>query len=199
MDKQLIITIGREFGTGGHLIAEELAKRFGLMLYDHNLLEIIAAEKNANYEELKRFDEIPINRLLSRKVKGHSNSMQDNVAKMQMTYLIDKAKAGESFIAVGRCAEFVLRQFPCTISFFITGDYEETLRRVMSLYNLSKEAAENKMSRHDLMRKAYHNYYCDMKWGDSRAYEVCVNSSKLGIEKTADMLEKHIRYRLEDM
>ncbi len=199
MDRQLIITIGREFGTGGHLIAEELAKRFNLRLYDHNLLEFIAKEKNVDYDELKKYDEIPVNRLLSRTVKGRSNSMQENVARMQMKYLIEKAKEGESFISVGRCSEFVLRQFSCTISFFILGDFDEKLERVKTVYNLSDDEAENKMTRHDMKRKLYHNYYCDIKWGDSRAYDLCVNVSKLGIEKTVDMLEEYIRNRIEVM
>lgn len=196
MDKQLIITIGREFGSGGHLIAEELAKRFNLPLYDHNLLEIIATEKNANYEELKKYDELPINRLLSRRVKGHSNSMQDNVAKMQMKHLVKMAKENKSFVVVGRCAEYVLKDFPSVISFFVLGDFETKLERVMSVYNLPEDVAESKMTRHDTKRKAYHNYYCDIKWGDSRAYDICVNSSRLGIEKTVDMLEEYIRNRL---
>lgn len=199
MEKQLIITIGREFGSGGHVIAEALAKKFDLTLYDNNLLEIIAKEKNANFEELKKYDEIPINRLLSRKVKGHSNSMQDHVARMQMKFLRQKAESGESFIAVGRCSEYALRDYKCHVSFFVLGDFETKLQRVMTVYNLSEDDAENKMTRHDMKRKAYHNYYCDTKWGDSRGYEICINSSMLGIERTVDMLESYVRQRLEDM
>lgn len=199
MDKQLIITIGREFGTGGRLIAEELAKRFDLKLYDHNILEYIAKEKNVDYDELKKYDEIPVNRLISRTVKGHSNSMSENVAQMQMKYLVDKAKSGESFVSVGRCSEFVLRDFPCAVKLFVLGDYDEKLKRVMTVYNLSEEEAENKMTRHDMKRKLYHNHFCDIKWGDSRAYDLCVNVSRLGIEKTVDMLEEYIKNRLETM
>lgn len=199
MGKQLIVTIGREFGSGGHVIGEALAQRFGLTLYDNNLLEVIAREKNVDFEELKRYDEIPINRLLSRSVKGHSNSMQDHVAKMQMNFLKQKAESGESFIAIGRCSEYALREYPCHVSLFVLGDYETKLQRVMTVYQLSEDDAENKMTRHDMKRKAYHNYYCDSKWGDSRSYEVCINSSKLGIEKTVDILESYIRQRLEDM
>lgn len=198
MDKQLIITIGREFGTGGHLIAEELAKRFDLTLYDHNLLEYIAKEKNVDYNELKKYDEIPVNRLLTRRIKGCSNSMAENVAIMQMKYLAEKAKEGQSFISVGRCSEYVLKSFPNVVKIFILGDYEEKLKRVMTVYNLSEEDAENKMTRHDMIRKLYHNYYCDPKWGDSRAYDLCVNDSKLGIERTVDMLEAYIKNRMQD-
>ena len=76
MDKQLIISVGREFGSGGHVIAEDLARRFALPLYDYNLLEHIAEEKDIAHEELKKYDEKPKSRLFSRTVRGHSNSIQ---------------------------------------------------------------------------------------------------------------------------
>ena len=82
MEKQLIISIGREFGSGGHVIAEALAKKFNIPMYDHNLLDHIAAEKNLDLETLKKFDEKPRNVLLSRTVKGHSSSPSDNIAMM---------------------------------------------------------------------------------------------------------------------
>ena len=87
MGKQLIISVGREFGSGGHVIAEELARRFELPLYDNNLLEHIAEEKEISHESLKKYDERPKNRLFSRTVRGYSNSMQENLANMQFDYL----------------------------------------------------------------------------------------------------------------
>ena len=180
MDGQMIISVGREFGSGGHVIAEALAKRFGLPLYDSNLLEHIAQEKNIDHTELKKYDEKPKNRLLSRTVRGYSNSAQENIAYMQFDYLKKKAESGESFVVVGRCAETKLKGFPGLISFFILGDKEKKAERVMKVYGVSRD-------------EALHNYYCRGKWGDSRNYDFSINSSRLGIDGTVTMLEEYIR------
>lgn len=196
MEKQLIISIGREFGSGGHVIAEALAKKFNIPMYDHNLLDHIAEEKNLDLATLKKFDEKPRNVLLSRTVKGHSSSPSDNIAMMQFDYLKKKAEKGESFVIVGRCAEMVLKEFEGMISIFILGDKECKTKRVMEVYDISKEEARKKMERHDVYRKQYHNSYCDSKWGDSRSYDLCVNSSRLGIDGTVAMLADYIRARM---
>lgn len=193
MDRQLIISVGREFGSGGHVIAEALAERFGLVLYDSNLLENIAQEKNMDHGELKKFDEKPKNKLLSRTVRGYSNSPQENLANMQFDYLREKAKAGESFVVVGRCSETKLKEYPGFLSFFILGDREKKAERVMQVYGVSREEAVHMMEREDWERKTYHNYYCKGKWGDSRNYDFSINSSRLGIDGTVDVLETYIK------
>ena len=193
MKKQLIISVGREFGSGGHVIAETLAKRFDLPLYDSNILESIAQERNVDAKTLHRYDEVPRNILFSRRVREYSTSAEENIAQMQFEYLKKKADEGESFIVVGRCAETVLGDRPNVISLFVLGDSEVKCKRVMEIYDLSERDAQFKMDRHDKYRKQYHNYYCKDKWGDSRNYDVCVNSAKLGIERTADILEEYIK------
>ena len=197
MGKQLIISVGREFGSGGHVIAEELARRFELPLYDNNLLEHIAEEKEISHESLKKYDERPKNRLFSRTVRGYSNSMQENLANMQFDYLKKKAAAGESFVIVGRCSETILKGFDGLVTIFVLGDPDVKAERIRKVYGVSEEEARRMMKREDWNRKSYHNYYCKGKWGDSRNYDFSINSSRLGIEKTVDMLEKCIRARME--
>ncbi len=196
MEKQLILSVGREFGSGGHVIAEALAKRFDLPLYDNNLLVQIAEERNLPPEALRKYDEKPINKLFSRTVRGYSNSLQENVAHIQFDYLREKAAAGASFVVVGRCAETKLKGNEGLISIFILGDREAKAARIMKLYDLSESEALRLMDREDWQRKSYHNYYCKGKWGDSRNYDFSINSSKLGIEKTVDILEVYIKQRL---
>lgn len=197
MGKQLIISVGREFGSGGHVIAEELARRFELPLYDNNLLEHIAEEKEISHESLKKYDERPKNRLFSRTVRGYSNSMQENLANMQFDFLKKKAAAGESFVIVGRCSETVLKGFDGLVTIFVLGDPEVKAERIRKVYGVSGEESRRMMKREDWKRKSYHNYYCKGKWGDSRNYDFSINSSRLGIEKTVDMLETCIRARME--
>ncbi|HJC57652.1 MAG TPA: cytidylate kinase-like family protein [Candidatus Eisenbergiella intestinipullorum] len=198
MQKRLILTVSREFGSGGHVIAEALARRFELDLYDNNLLEHIAEEKNVGGDVLKRYDERPKNRLFSRTVRGYSNSIQENVANMQFDYLKKLARDGKSFVVVGRCSETILKGYEGLVSIFVLGDREVKRERIMRLYRLSAEEAEHMMARKDWERKSYHNYYCKGKWGDSRNYDLSINSSRLGIDRTVDLLEAYVRARMED-
>ena len=142
MEKQLIISIGREFGSGGHEIAEILAKHYGLNLYDKNLLQEIANEKSVEVKNLEKYDEVPRNLFMTRTVKGYSNSAEENLANMQFDYLRKKAESGESFVVVGRCSEDVLKKYPGTISIFILGDWESKVDRVVRIYGMNRDEAE---------------------------------------------------------
>lgn len=195
MDKQVIIAISREYGSGGHYIAAQLAKRFEYPVYDHNLLDEMCVSKGLDPSLLSRYDEVPKNKLLSRRVRGISNSPEEAVAEMQFDFLREKADSGESFVVVGRCAEHILRDYSGLISFFVIADTDAKIQRLESLRNMSQGEAEAAMARHDSRRRAYHNHYCDIKWGDSRHYDLCINSSRLGIEKTLDLLENYIKER----
>lgn len=196
MEKQIIISISREFGSEGHLIAEKIAEYLGISFYDRNMLDAIAEEKNMNVEHLEKYDEKPRNVILSRRVNGHSNSMVDHLVEFQFEYLQKKAESGESFVIVGRCAETALKDYDSLISIFIFGDKKEKIAHVMEKYKLSEKEALLKMARHDKSRRAYHNRYSDQKWGHAKSYDLCINSSKLGIEKSAKVLETYIQERV---
>ena len=193
MEKQLIISIGREYGSGGHEIGRHLAERFGIPFYDRSLLDEIASKKNVDVNNLAKYDEAPSRMFLSRTVRGFSNSPEQNVAQMQFEYLKEKASNGDSFVIVGRCSDTILKEFPGFISVFIRGDYETKLERVMEKRGFSAKEAAVAIDRHDKSRRAYHNHYCSIKWGDSRNYDFCINSSKLGLDNTVDMLEESIK------
>lgn len=196
MAKQVIVAIGREYGSGGHEIAEKLAERLGLKLYDRNILEDIANHMNLPTEQLEKFEEKPRKPFLSRTVKGHSNSFEENLAEMQFKYLLKKAEEGESFVVVGRCAEFVLKDYN-VIPIFVTGHKEEKIERIMRLYQLDRNEAISKMKRHDLHRKQYHNKYSERKWGDSRGYDLCINSSDIGVDNAVSVIEQFVRCYME--
>lgn len=192
---QMIISIGREYGSGGHAIGVELAKRLGLKLYDHNLLDEIAMKKGVDPETLHRYDEKPHKLFLSRGAKGYHSSAEVNIAYMQFDYLKQRAQEGESFVVVGRCAEGVFQGNPNLISIFVTGDRDAKCKRIMELYHRSEKEALDAMRRHDEYRKRYHNNFCEDKWGDSRGYDLCINSSRKGIDATIDILEAYIKTR----
>ena len=196
---QTIISVSREFGSGGHIIAEQIAKDHGLKFYDRHLLDDIAAENNMNAAVLEKYDEKPRNAFLSRRVSGFSNSMEEILAEMQFDYIRKKADSGESFVIVGRCAESVLSGHKGLITIFVVGDDEAKIKRVKKVYGLNTSEAILKMKRHDKKRRQYHNRHSSFRWGDSRNYDLCINSSKLGLDQTADALEDYIRARISQM
>lgn len=192
---QLIISIGREFGSGGHEIAQKLADRFEIPLYDRNLLKEIASEKHLDAATLEAYDEKRKKFVIYRKVRGMDASPEVAVAHLQFNYLKDKANAGESFVVVGRCAETMLSNNENMISIFILADEEAKIERVMRIFNKTRNEAIELMNYKDRARKDYHNHFCAVKWGDSRNYELSINSSKLGIDKTVELIAEYIKAR----
>ena len=193
---QLIISVGREFGSGGRVIAEALAERFNIPIYDRHLITEIANKTGMTPEEIEKLNEAPNSRLISRRVRGFSNSIEDNIAEMQFDFIRKKAESGESFVVVGRCSESKLRDFSGLVSLFILGDMDAKIKRVMELYEMNEHDAKSFIEKKDKKRKRYHNYHIRMHWGDSRLYDLSINSSRLGIEKTIDVLEAYIRQRI---
>ena len=192
MKKQLIVTISREYGSAGHFIAERIAKKLDIALYDKSFFINAHDEIGYSAEIMEKYDEKPINFLLSRRIGEHSNSIERNVQQKVDEFLLSKANSGESFVVVGRCADNLLRDNPNTVRIFVLADEEEKIRRIMEIYNLSREKAIDKMRRHDKKRKSYHNTYCDIRWGDSRGYHLCVNSSLLGIDDTSEVICEYL-------
>ncbi len=195
--EQLIITISREHGSGGHDIGKALAARLGISFYDRNLLDEIAEVKEININHLKKYDERPKRLVIHRTVRGMSNSPEENIANIQFDYIREKAKSGESFVIVGRCAEEVLKECHGIIKIFVLADQDAKAKRICEKRSVSHSVALSIMKRHDRKRKAYHNSHCENKWGDSRGYDMTINSSKLGEQKTVDFLEHYVAMRRE--
>lgn len=189
MHGQSIISISREYGSGGHEIAARIAKEYDLTLYDRNILDKVFHKKNMNVKALRNHDEKPRNVLTSRSVRGFSNSIAENVAQMQFDFIKEKADAGESFVIVGRCSEVFLADYDSLISIFITGDMDARVDRIMGIFDLSEKEAVSKITRHDKLRRQYHNSYSTYRWGDLRNYDLCINSTPLGIDGTVRAIQ----------
>ena len=199
MGKQIIISIGREFGSGGHEIAECLAKHYNIPLYDKEIFEHIEVKGSISADVARYFDEKPVNPVFYPvMLDGNNLPLEQTVANHIFDFIRTKGdKEKESFVMVGRCAEYVLRDNPNVISIFVVGDKEEKCKRVREKYKRDEKGAYNRMKKEDKMRKTYHNFYADGKWGDSRSYDLCVNSSTLGIEKTVKALITYIDSAME--
>lgn len=199
MTKQIIITIDREYGSGGRYISNVLSKLYGINVYGHNMLSLIAQEKGLNLDELKKFDEKKRNIWFTRSVDGFSNSPEDNVAQMQFDFLKEKADAGESFIALGRCGNYILRNYSNVVRIFITGDLEKRIERIAETKEMSLAKAEVFVEKENKIRKNYHNYYSKQKWGDSRHYDLIVNASKIGLDNAVEVIDRYIKSTENDI
>jgi len=192
---QLLIALGREFGSGGREIAEKLGQRLGITVYDKNILDEMQERFGFDKKTLDEHEESPVNVLFSRKVRGFSSSIEEVIAQRQFELIKEKAENGESFIIVGRCAEHVLKDYKNLHTFFIRGDLDVKCRHVMEKYELEEKDARELMRRRDRQRKNYHNFYCEGKWGDSRNYDLCINASALGVDDSVELLLKYLELK----
>ena len=188
MSKQVIVAICREYGSLGHHIARKLAERLQIDLYDKEILLEKAEKDGFDKEIFEQYDEKKRNFFFSRTVNGFSNSIEDIIAEKTFEFQRELADSGKSFVVVGRCCDYVLRDNPNAVRIFICGDYDTKLQHLINDDHLSPKEAADTISKQDKNRKMYHNLYCDTKWGDSRAYDMTINSSKFGIDKTVDIL-----------
>lgn len=196
MNKQILISVDREFGSGGRDIAHMLGEAFGIPVYHHNLLRKIGIHESYDLAEISEsFDEAPRNPLLSRTVRGLTNSNSDSIARKEFDLLRELAAKGESFVIIGHCGESILKEFG-VISFFVTADKKMRVARTMEQFHESEKKAKKRMQKFDKNRRDYHNHYAGHKWFDVRNYDLAINSSRLGVKPTARFLEGYIRLRL---
>ena len=189
MKEQVIITIGRESGSGGHAIAKKIADAMGISCYDKKrLVEGTAKLGGLNRSYVKKLDEKPAGFPFTGRIGGYEESPESNVARMTFDYIRQIAASGESCVIVGRCADSVLAGNPNVLRVFVVGEEEDKNRRLAGIRQIPLEEADEERKETDRFRRAYHNYYSKTKWGDSRAYDLIVNSSKLGIAGTAEYI-----------
>ena len=194
MNKQIIISIGRQYGSAGREIGVKLAEKLDIPMYDRNLFDEIGKIKNIDTNNLEKYDEVPRKFFFSRKVNGYSNSPEENVAELQFCLLKSKAADGDSFVVVGRCADELFRGMPGFVSIFILADMDEKVKRIMEIRKMDEKKARAAIEKHDRKRKMYHDYFCKGgKWGDCKNYDICVNSSRLGIDGTVKFLYDYIK------
>lgn len=195
-----IITIGRQFGSGGHEIGERLAKKLNIPLYDRNLVEKAVEKLNLNQEDVESVDE-SIFRNLAMSVQrlfgndntpytlAESGSLSDQLYKAQCRIIKELADQGPCII-VGRCADHVLRNRDDVLNVFICGDMETKVQRVMEVRKMVRERAETTIKEMDKKRRNYYKEYTDKVWGANENYHMVLNVSQLGIDEIVDILAK---------
>lgn len=199
-----IITIGRQFGSGGREIGEKLAKKMDVPFYDKELLKRAAKESGLCEEIFENFDEKPSSSFLYSLVMdpyslGYSNNGFDlplNHKVFLAAFDTIKKIADEgSCIIVGRCADYVLQDYTNCINLFIHAPMEDRIKRISVKYDLPENKAKDMIYKKDKQRASYYNYYSNSKWADIKNYHLSINSSLLGIDGTVDMIVDLINRR----
>lgn len=203
-DKKIIINVGRQLGSGGRVIASMLAKDFGCKFYDKELLNLAAKESGfcetffeQNDEQkgfLKSFFYAHMPFLSGSSF--YSNKLSQESLFQFQSDAIRKAADEGSCVFVGRCADYVLRDYKNTASVFITADLDERVERVEKRHGCGKETAMKIITDRESERSTYYNYYTGKKWGYSASYDLCINSSILGMERTEELIKEFIKNKL---
>ena len=181
-----IITISREFGSGGRFIGEEVAKKLGISYYDKNIISRIAEKSGLSPEYIQESAELsPKKGLLAYALAGRDitgKSVEDMVYEAQRKVILDLA-GKEPCVIIGRNADFILKDRDDVLNVFIHGDMPEKIQRITHLYNVGEQEAVKMMADTDKRRMANYNFYTEQNWGKASNYTLCLNSSEIGYDK----------------
>ena len=184
--KKRIITISREFGSGGRFIGEEAAKKLGIAYYDKNIIIDIAEKSGLSPECVQENAELsPKKGLFAYAFAGRDitgKSVEDMVYEAQRKVILDLAEK-ESCVIIGRNADYILKDRDDVLNVFIHGDMPEKIQRIIHLYNLEEQEAVKMMADTDKRRMINYNFYTEQKWGKASNYTLCLNSSQLGYNR----------------
>lgn len=193
MENRIIINLGRQFGSGGKQVALELGRKLGINVYDNELITKAAESSGFSPDVFMKKDEkrnlFPVSSFFATQTFGSPKNYLngENLFQIQSSVIRDIAEK-ESAVIVGRCADYILRDLDCTVDVFITAPRETRISMIMDRMKISREKAEDLIEKTDRKRETYYNYYTFGNWGVASNYDLCVDSSILGIEGTADYI-----------
>lgn len=201
MAEHKIITIGRQFGSGGHEIGNRLANHLDIPLYDNNLIRMVAEKLDIREETARAVDETTLNSFLkgyvldpiekSNQLNGteYVPPLNEQVYELQCDIIRKLAERGPCVI-VGRCADHVLQDEYDCVNVFICADLEDRVKRIAKKYDISERKAADQIKKIDRERKYYYESHTGLEWGSISAHQILLNVSRLGMERTVDILEK---------
>ena len=181
-----IITISRDFGSGGRFIGEEVAKKLGIAYYDKNIIGQIAEKSGLSPEYIQENAELsPKKGLFAYAFSGRDitgKSVEDMVYETQRNIILGLAEK-EPCVIIGRNADYILKDWDDVLNVFIHGDMPEKIKRITGLYNVKEKEAVKMMADTDKRRRTNYNFYTDQNWGKASNYTLCLNSSQLGYDR----------------
>lgn len=204
MDNKYVITIGRQFGSGGRAIGHKLSEKLSIPFYDKELISLAAKESGMNPEIFKEVDETAANSLLYSLSMGIYNfngplamgdlPVNDKLYILQHQIIKELAQKGPCVI-VGRCADYVLKDNPHTINIFIYADIKYRKKRAVVVHNIEEKRAETIINKTDKTRANYYSFYTGQKWGATQNYDLCIDSSKLSDEQIVELICAYIKLK----
>lgn len=203
MANNTIITIARQYGSGGHDIGEKLAEELKIPFYDKELLERAAKDSGFCQEIFENYDEKPTNSFLYSLVMdtysmGHSTAafaempLNHKIFLAQFNAIKDIAKEGPCVI-VGRCADYALADFPNVVNVYLYADMQSRIARIARRHDVTDAKAKDLIQKTDKGRASYYNYYTNKKWGEASSYHLCVDSGKFGIDGSVKAIVEAIK------
>jgi cytidylate kinase len=199
-----IITIGREFGSGGRAVGQMIAEKLGIPFYDKEMVDRAAKDSGICEELFEAHDEKPTNSFLYSLVMdpyslGYSVGNYTDMPINHKIFLaqfdaIKKIAQDGPCVLVGRCADYALEDYPNLLRVFIYADMKDKIRRTAKLFDLTDAKAKELVNKTNKKRSSYYNYYTNKRWGDARSYDVCLNSSLFGLEGTAEAIMKMLDF-----
>lgn len=193
----MIITISREYGSGGHEIGKKLADHLNFPFYDHELISMAAKDSGIRPEYFKLAEEIPAsNFLYSLSILGSSKEvygmpLNEKVYQVQSNMIKEVAEKGDCVI-IGRCADYILRDKQNRISLFITSSFQNRVKRAIDQYHILPETAEKRVIKTDKSRQLYYEYHTEWKWGTPSNYDLVINRDRLNVENTVSLILSYL-------
>ena len=201
-----VITIGRQFGSGGSEIGNKVAEALGFEHYDKNIIEIASEKSGINKKLFQNADEKHSSFLYSLSVAHYGGMVSpaymndvitnDKLFIIQSNIIKELAQKGPC-VFIGRCADDILKETVPTLNIFIHAPYEDRVKRIMKLYDVAEGNAKSLIKKTDKSRASYYNFYSNGTWGDSDNYDVSINSSLLGIDGTVEIIKELVAKRFK--
>lgn len=203
MEQKLIITIGRQYGSGGRIIGKKLANKLGISFYNREIIELAAKKSGMSEEAFEKVDETAASSLLysiatGAYMFGNYVSPQVDLPLNDKLFIIQSEiiksiAVKESCVIVGRCADYILKDRKDVVNIFIHADKETRKKRAIEEYGIEANKVEGYLNKIDKKRSTYYNYYTGEKWGYSSNYQLCLDSGRLGVEGCVHMIESFIK------
>ena len=198
LNKHMVITISREYGSGGRYVGRLVADKLGIKLYDKDFIEKLAAKTGLSGEYIEN-NEQKRNSLEIFNSGYYSGLNNSDELFIKESELIKEVAEQESCVIIGRCADFILKDRNDVIKVFIYSSSENKLKRVTEIYGIEKSRAEKEIKRINKLRANHYKYYTGKEWNNNSNYDICINSDDLGVEKTADLICKMVEEKEKEL
>ena len=196
--KHIIITIGREYGSGGRLIAKQLSEELGITFYDKQLITEVAKKTGFSENFIRDTEhQRPTNSFLYDLYTTVATPSVPDQVFIAQAKVIKEAAARESCVIVGRCADYILREEPHVLKVFVNAPIDQRIRRAREEYGVTEPNLESYVIRQDKARASYYNYFATGRWGQSREYDLCVNS-RIGINAAVKVIRAAAQAMLDE-